>query len=81
MIWLPWQLSLLAIINLGVGVCFGYLLKNYEPKNNVRNLNEQEDKCSHKTDGKFYNLLGEECDVGNTLHFKVKCKKCGEFYR
>lgn len=34
--------------------------------------------CQHEFDGKFYDLLGNECDVGNTMHFKVKCKKCGE---
>lgn len=38
-------------------------------------------ECDHVFDGKFYDLLGDECNVGHAIYFKVKCKKCGEFYR
>ena len=32
--------------------------------------------CMHEFDNKFYNLFGQECNPGENLYLKFKCKKC-----
>lgn len=87
MIWYWWQLSVLAIVNVFGGFCFGYLfgknshkpIPNFKPEKTVRH---------HESDGKLYTRLGfdgQMLDVSNCSELfknnKYKCKKCGEFYR
>ncbi len=87
--WSVLRLSMLAIINLGAGVCFGMLLAKHLPKKKVEDQVVNGNECRHTSDGKLYTRGDMDgsfmIEISKCPHLfkdnKQKCKKCGEFYR